>query len=80
WAAVKSFRLLPTALTVERGLITPIGQLQRAAVAERFATEIEALYGSNPPEKPKPLAPPPPPLENEACPVFAQSLNPKFTT
>jgi long-chain acyl-CoA synthetase len=80
WAAVKQFRLLPTALTLDRGLITPIGQIQRAAMIERFATEIEALYGSNPPDKKMLLSPPPPIFENEACPVFAQSLNPKFTT
>ncbi len=80
WAAVKQFRLLPTALAVERGMIAPIGQLQRAVVVERFATEIEALYGSNPPEKHTALSPPPLLLENEACPIFAQSLNPKFTT
>jgi long-chain acyl-CoA synthetase len=80
WAAVKQFRLLPTALTVERGWITPIGQLQRAAIVERFATEIEALYGGNPPDKNTIHALPPPIFENEACPVFAQSLNPRFTT
>jgi long-chain acyl-CoA synthetase len=79
WAAVKQFRLLPTALAVERGTIAPIGQLQRAVVVERFATEIEALYGSNPPQKNTALSPLSP-LEYEACPVFAQSLNPKFTT
>jgi long-chain acyl-CoA synthetase len=80
WAAVKQFRLLPTALTVERGLIAPIGQLQRAAIVERFAVEIEALYGNNPPDKNTMLSPPPSIFENEACPAFAQSLNPKFTT
>ncbi len=80
WAAVKQFRLLPTALTIERGLITPISQLQRAVMIERFTAEIEALYGSNPPEKQTTALSPLPPPENEACPVFAQSLNPKFTT
>jgi long-chain acyl-CoA synthetase len=83
WSAVKQFRLIPTALTVEKGLLTPIGQLQRAAIIERFALEIEALYGNSysPLEQSEPSPPSPPPfLEEEACPVFAQSLNPRFTT
>jgi long-chain acyl-CoA synthetase len=82
WSAVKQFRLIPTALTVEKGLLTPIGQLQRAAIVERFALEIEALYGnsSSPSDPPGPLPPAPPSSEEEVCPVFAQSLNPRFTT
>jgi long-chain acyl-CoA synthetase len=82
WSAVKQFRLIPTALTVEKGLLTPIGQLQRAAIVERFEPEIEALYGnsSSPSVHPEPLSPAPPFSEEEACPVFAQSLNPRFTT
>jgi long-chain acyl-CoA synthetase len=81
WSAVKQFRLLPTALTVEKGLLTPIEQLQRAAIVERFASEIEALYGnsSTSPAQSE-SAPPPPALEEDACPIFAQSLNPRFTT
>jgi long-chain acyl-CoA synthetase len=80
WSTVKQFRLIPTALTVEKGLLTPIGQLQRAAIVERFALEIEALYGnrSNPPAQSE--SPPPSFLEEDACPAFAQSLNPRFTT
>jgi long-chain acyl-CoA synthetase len=82
WSAVKQFRLIPTALTVEKGLLTPIGQLQRTAIVERFAPEIEALYSnsSSPSEHPEPPPPAPPSLEEEACPIFAQSLNPRFTT
>lgn len=82
WSAVKQFRLVPTALTVEKGLLTPIGQLHRAAIVERFASEIEALYGTNPspPEPPSGSPSPPPSLGAEACPAFAQSLNPRFTT
>jgi long-chain acyl-CoA synthetase len=85
WSAVKQFRLIPNALTVDRGFLNPIGQLQRATILERFAAEIEALY-NNPRSSEKntatPLSPSPfpPPLEGETCPAFAQSLNPRFTT
>ncbi|WP_404785808.1 AMP-dependent synthetase/ligase [Altericista sp. CCNU0014] len=83
WSAVKQFRLIPTALAVEKGSLAPIGQLQRAAILERFASEIDALYGSHSssseqPESPLPSAPPS--LEEDACPAFARSLNPRFTT
>jgi long-chain acyl-CoA synthetase len=80
WSAVKQVRLLPTALTVEKGLLTPIEQLQRAAIVERFASEIEALYGNSSPTSVQSESPPPPALEEDACPIFAQSLNPRFTT
>jgi long-chain acyl-CoA synthetase len=81
WSAIKQFRLVPNVLTVEKGLLTPMGQLQRAAIAEHFAPDIEALYGNSPspPEQP-PHGPHPPSLEEESCPVYAQSLNPRFTT
>ncbi len=82
WSVVKQFRLIPTALTVEKGLLTPIGHLQRAAILEHFAKDIEALYGNvaKPLEQPNHPLPPFPSLDGEACPTFAQSLNPKFTT
>ncbi len=84
WSAVKQFRLIPTALTVEKGLLTPIGQLQRTAILARFASEIEMLYGTAAPTPSEPFTTPhpspPPDLEGEACPAFAQSLSPRFTT
>ena len=43
---IHRFTLLDRPFTIEEGLLTPTMKLKRRAVAERFAKEIEALYGS----------------------------------
>ncbi len=81
WAAVKQFQLIPKAFALDKGLLTALGHLPRATILEHFTPEIEALYGTQPKLPATPLSPPLPPfLDGEACPTFAQSLNPKFTT
>lgn len=42
--SVRRFRIVPGALTVADGLLTPSLKLRRAAIAERFAAEIASLY------------------------------------
>ncbi|MBT2469404.1 long-chain fatty acid--CoA ligase [Streptomyces sp. ISL-66] len=44
-ARVRAFRILPEEFTVEAGTLTPTLKLRRRAVAERYAGEIEELYG-----------------------------------
>lgn len=44
-ARVRAFRVLPGEFTVEAGTLTPTLKLRRRAVAERYAGEIEELYG-----------------------------------
>lgn len=44
-ARVRAFRVLPGEFTVEAGTLTPTLKLRRRAVAERYATEIEEMYG-----------------------------------
>lgn len=44
-ARVRAFRILPGEFTVEAGTLTPTLKLRRRAVAERYAREIEELYG-----------------------------------
>lgn len=44
-ARVRAFRVLPEEFTVEAGTLTPTLKLRRRAVAERYAREIEELYG-----------------------------------
>jgi len=41
---IRSFRILPEALTAESGLVTVTGKVRRAAVAERYDAEIDAMY------------------------------------
>ena len=41
---VRNFKLLPSALTPESGLLTAMGKLRRDAVNARFAAEINAMY------------------------------------
>ncbi|WP_425215226.1 alpha/beta fold hydrolase [Tumidithrix helvetica] len=91
WANVKRFLLSDAELTVENGLLTESQQIDRAAVTKHFSREIDALYGegnaSDRKDKKKAKN-----LETEdaqldcadyaaiACPIFTQSLNPRFTT
>ncbi|WP_328300215.1 AMP-dependent synthetase/ligase [Streptomyces sp. NBC_00435] len=44
-ARVRAFRILAEEFTVEAGTLTPTLKLRRRAVAERYAEEIEGLYG-----------------------------------
>ena len=42
--SIRKFKVLPTAFTVENGLLTPSMKVKRKQVAEAFAAEIEELY------------------------------------
>jgi long-chain acyl-CoA synthetase len=44
WSTVKRFALVPAALTVESGLLTPTMKVKRPRIREQFASEIKALY------------------------------------
>jgi len=45
---IRAFRMVHEPFTHENGLLTTTGKLKRAAIAQRFASEIEALYRSQP--------------------------------
>ncbi|XHX78581.1 MAG: AMP-dependent synthetase/ligase [Stenomitos frigidus ULC029] len=83
WATVKQFRLINATFSVENGLLTPSGAINRSQAIATFAADIATLYQDN--------------LERRAndrngismsivsastsdCPAFAQSLNPRLTT
>jgi long-chain acyl-CoA synthetase len=85
WAIAKHFHLITTPLTVENGLLTDSGQINRAKVAEVFAAEIAALYredGSRKRDGEMRGTPLPSGLPgfDATCPTIAQSLNPRLTT
>lgn len=42
--SIRAFRLLPREFSLEDGLLTPSLKIRRAAVAERYAADIEELY------------------------------------
>lgn len=44
WSTVKRFALIPSALTIESGLLTPTMKVKRSKIREAFGEEIEALY------------------------------------
>ncbi|MEV8527983.1 AMP-dependent synthetase/ligase [Streptomyces sp. NPDC052000] len=44
-ARIRAFAVLPEDFTVERGELTPTLKVRRKAVLERYAAEIEGLYG-----------------------------------
>jgi long-chain acyl-CoA synthetase len=44
WSTVKRFALVPAALTVESGLLTPTMKVKRPKIREAFGGEIKALY------------------------------------
>lgn len=44
---IRAFRVVHEPFTPENGLLTTTGKLRRAAIAQRFAAEIEALYRKN---------------------------------
>lgn len=110
WAIVKRFQIINATLTVENGLLTSTGQLNRANINTVFATEIDALYrdaetrrgaggergkGGEGGEEGNVGISPLSPLSSspslpshstyfdisaDACPTYAQSLNPRLTT
>jgi len=43
---IRNFTVLTETLTPDSGLLTAMGKLRRAAINERFASQIEALYAS----------------------------------
>ncbi|WP_406512551.1 AMP-dependent synthetase/ligase [Streptomyces sp. NBC_00161] len=47
-ARIRAFHVLPEDFTIEAGTLTPTLKLRRTAVAERYATQIDALYGDGP--------------------------------
>ena len=82
WSTVKQFRLIPSILSLENGLLSLEHQVHRPQVMERFAQDIQALYGEAD-RRPKGKAmendrslvvAPCPDLPVDACPAFAQSL------
>jgi long-chain acyl-CoA synthetase len=78
WAVVKRFRLLPLLLDDQ---LPSTHQLQRAAIATRFAQEIAELYlPHSRTVGPQSLASEFPEVANSTCPPIAQSLNLRFTT
>jgi len=90
WATVKRFLLIDAELTVENGLLSSAQHINRAAVIERFSREIDILYGEQDESKLKnrnkanKLEPENAQLDCAdydaiACPIFTQSLNPRFT-
>ena len=42
--SIRKFRILPVDFTEERGELTPTMKVKRNVVAEKFASEIEAIY------------------------------------
>jgi long-chain acyl-CoA synthetase len=83
WAIVKRFRLINATFSVENGLLTPAGQVNRTHAIATFAADIAALYqddlGRRVNERDATSAP----LVSVSaadCPAFAQSLNPRLTT
>jgi len=45
---IRAFHVVHETFTHENGLLTTTGKLKRAAIAQRFASEIEALYKNQP--------------------------------
>lgn len=45
WATIQRFRMLLASLTTENGLLTPTLKVRRRQAEERFAEEIEEMYG-----------------------------------
>lgn len=46
WLQVKRFFLVPEAMTVDNGLLTPKMSVKRSDVSRHFASQIESLYGT----------------------------------
>lgn len=43
----RNVAILPEAWTIDNGLLTPTLKLRRKPIAERFASEIDALYSGH---------------------------------
>jgi long-chain acyl-CoA synthetase len=43
--AIRKFRILPVDFTEDTGELTPTLKVKRKVVAQKFASDIEALYG-----------------------------------
>lgn len=87
WSTVKRFRLIRTAFTLENGLLTEMGEIDRATAIAVFAPEIDALYREETTRKRGEIEPQNlqeldtcPLIPAATCPAFAQSLNPRLTT
>jgi long-chain acyl-CoA synthetase len=89
WATVKKFQLINAPLTVENGLLTPTGEINRNRAIAVFDREIKALFRDETrKDKPaqaqevseKELTESCPPIPVSSCPTYARSLNPRLTT
>ena len=79
WSTVKRFTLIETPLTTEHNLISSTGTLNRAAVLQRYAADIDELYTPPHPQwthadQTLPLPINDCPLPPFTCPTYAQSL------
>ena len=45
--AIRKFRILPVDFTEDTGELTPTLKVKRKVVAEKFASDIDALYEKN---------------------------------
>jgi long-chain acyl-CoA synthetase len=43
--AIRAYRIVGDALTIETGDLTPTQKLRRTSIAERFAAVIDSIYG-----------------------------------
>ena len=50
WETVKRFVILPQEFSVDSGEVTPSMKIRRAAVAKRYADEIDSMYEREPDE------------------------------
>jgi len=48
WETVKKFTILPAEFSVDEGEVTPSMKIRRAAIAARFADEIDSMYEREP--------------------------------
>lgn len=77
WSTVKRFRLINETLTLEKGMLTSTGEVNRVKVVEVFAQAINAMYEDKGLEdtNKKSQGTSCPYISTNACPVYAQSLN-----
>jgi long-chain acyl-CoA synthetase len=83
WATVKRFRLIKTTFSVENGLLTPNGDIDRAQAIATFAADIAALYQDDVERRVNERDTTSVSIVSVStadCPAFAQSLNPRLTT
>ena len=83
WATVKRFRLINATFSVENGLLTPNGNIDRARAIATFAADISALYQDDVERRVNERDTTSVSITSVStsdCPAFAQSLNPRLTT